>query len=107
MTKIPSIEKTEDFIYRLEIKRGTPLHDPSVPNLLAFDQFIGSAGAFHSMDVTILRDGQRANDIEFHSFEHARQCEMTYTKFIFHDNANCVIEHDYLLTVILRYLTSR
>ena len=37
MTKIPSIEKTEDFIYRLEIKRGTPLHDPNVPHLLAFE----------------------------------------------------------------------
>ena len=104
MTKIPSIEKTEDFIYRLEIKRGTPLHDPSVPNLLAFDQFIGSAGAFHSMDVTILRDGQRANDIEFHTFEHACQADMTYVRFTFHDHANRVPDHDYLLTVILRYL---
>ncbi len=104
MTKIPSIEKTEDFIYRLEIKRGTPLHDPSVPNLLAFDQLFGSAGAFHSMDVTILRDGQRANDIDFHSFEHVRQCEMIYVKFKFHDNTTRVTDHDYLLTVILRYL---
>ena len=46
-------------------------------------------------------------DIEFRSFEHVSQRDMTYTKFTFHDNANYVIEHDYLLTVILRYLTSR
>ena len=104
MTKIPSIEKTEDFIYRLEIKRGTPLHEPDMPHLVTFDQFIGPVDTFHSMDVTTLRDGQRVTDIEFRSFEHVRQGNMTYINFIFHDNANCVIEHDYLLTVILWYL---
>ena len=91
MTKIPSIETTEDFIYRLEIKWGTPLHDPDMPHLLAFEQFIGPAGTFHSMDVTTLRDGQHVKDIEFRSFEHVSQRDMTYTKFTFHDNANCVI----------------
>jgi len=104
MTKIPSIEKTEDFIYRLEIKRGTPLSDPDVPHLLAFEQLINHVGAFHSMDVTILRDGERANDIEFYSFKHARQHDMIHASFTFYDNTNRVIEHDYLLKVILRYL---
>ena len=105
MTKIPSIEKTEDFIYRSEIKKGTPLHDPDVPHLLAFELHTGPGGTLHSMDVTTIRDGQHANDVEFRSFEHVRQHpKITYLKFIFHDNSNRVIEHDYLLTVILRYL---
>ena len=105
MTKIPSIEKTEDFIYRFAINRGTPLHDPDDPHLLAFEQFIGPpAGAFHSVDVTILRDRQRVNDIEFRSFEHIPHRNITYVKFTFYDHANCVTDHDYLLTVILRYL---
>ena len=104
MTKIPSIEKTEDFIYRFAINRGAPLHDPDGPHLLAFEQFIGPGGAFHSMDVITLRDGQRVKDIEFYSFEHIRQCDITYVKFTFYDHANCVTDHDYLLTVILRYL---
>jgi hypothetical protein len=104
MVRIPSIEKTEDFIYRFEIKRGIPLHDPDDPHLLAFEGFVGPAGLFHSMDVTALRDGKRANDIEFRSFEHVREPNMTYVKFKFYDRANQVIEHDYLLTAILRYL---
>ena len=68
MTKIPSTEKTDDFIYRLEINRNSPLHDPDVPHLLMFEQFVDHIGQFHSMDVVILRDGNRANDIEFYSF---------------------------------------
>jgi hypothetical protein len=104
MTKIPSIEKTEDFIYRFEIKGGTPLHDPENPHLLAFEEFIGPVGSFHSLDVTILKDKQRANDLEFQSFEHVRQPNMTYVKFKFLDYAGRVTEHDYLLKVILRYL---
>jgi hypothetical protein len=104
MVRIPSIEKTEDFIYRFEIKRGIPLHDPNDPHLLGFEQFVGPAGLFHSIDVVALRDGQRANDIEFRSFEHLRQPEMTYVKFKLYDHASHVTEHDYLLTVILRYL---
>ena len=105
MTNLPSIEKTDDFIYRIEIKRGTPLHDPDAPHLLAFEQFVGPpAGVFHSVDVTILRDRQRVNDIEFRNFEHIPDRNMTYVKFTFYDYANCVADHDYLLTVILRYL---
>ena len=56
------------------------------------------------MGVTVLRDGQRVNDIEFRSFEHVPQDNMTYVKFTFHDNTKRVIDHDYLLTVMLRYL---
>jgi hypothetical protein len=55
MTKIPSIEATEDFICRFEVKRGSPLHDPDNPNLLLIEQFIGPAGIFHSMDVPVLK----------------------------------------------------
>jgi hypothetical protein len=103
MTKIPSIEKTEDFIYRFEIKRGAPLHDPDKPNFLVSEQFIGPSGVFHSMDITVLRDGLRANDIEFLSFEHLRDSNLTYLTFEFRD-AQHVMDHDYLLSVILRYL---
>jgi len=104
MTKIPSIEMTEDFIYRIEIERGTPLHDPSDPHLLAFEQFIDPAGPFHSIDVTTLRDKQRATDIQFRSFAHMRESNMAHVKLIFFDSAYRVSEHTYLLTVVLRYL---
>jgi hypothetical protein len=103
MTKIPSIEKTDDFIYRFEIKKGAPLHDPDKPNLLVTEQFVGHAGVFHSMDVSVLRNGLRANDIEFLSFEHVRDSNLTCLRFAFRD-AHHVMDHDYLLTVILRYL---
>jgi hypothetical protein len=104
MTRIPSTEKTEDFIYRFEIKKGTPLHDPDKPHLLVHENWTSVAGSFHSMDVTILRDGQRANDIEFLSFERVRQPDMTFVKFTYYDSTHRVMDHDYLLTVILRYL---
>ena len=71
MTKIPSIEETEDFIYRFEIKKGAPLHDPGNPHFLVFEQFIGPTGVFHSMDVyRFSEQGLHANDIELRSFEH-------------------------------------
>ena len=104
MTKIPSIEKTEDFIYRFEVKKGVSLHRPDEPHLIAFEQFVGPSGSFHSLDVTILRSGQRATDIEFRSFEHFRNANLTCVKFMFYDYTHRVIEHDYLLTIILRYL---
>jgi hypothetical protein len=105
MTKIPSTEKTDDFIYRSEIKKGTTLHDAEAPHLLAFEIYTEHRGPFHSMDVTTLRDGLRVDDIEFQSFEHVRQHpNITYLRFRFCDNSNHVSEHDYLLIVILRYL---
>jgi hypothetical protein len=104
LTKIPSIEKTEDFIYRFEIKRGTPLHDPNEPHLLAFENGTSKAGIFHSLDVTVFRDGQKTVDVELQSFEHWRDSNLTCVRFKFHDTTHNVIEHDYLLSVILRYL---
>jgi len=104
MTKVPSIEKTEDFVFAMEIKKGTPLKDPNAPHLLVFEEFVGSVGSFHSMDVITLRDGQRSNDIEFYSFEHARKDDVAHVNFTFYDNANRVNEHDYVLKLILRYL---
>lgn len=104
MTKIPSIEKTEDFIYRFATRKGTPPHVPDKPNLLVIEQFVGSAGVLHSMDVTVLRNRQRANDVEFCGFEHIRDSNLTFLKFTFHDRSHHIIDHDYLLTVILRYL---
>jgi hypothetical protein len=104
MTRIPSTEKTEDFIYRFEIKKGTPLYNSDEPNLLVLEDFVGPAGVFHSLDVTVLKDGQRANDIEFRSFEHVCQPNMTYVKFKFYDMTQNTMEHDFLLTIVLRYL---
>jgi len=106
LTKITSTEKTEDLIYRLEVKKGAILHDPDEPHLLIFEKFIEPEGIFHSMDVTMFRDGQRANDIDFRNFEHVHQPNMTYVKFTFYDERRQVTEHDYLLTIILRYLIS-
>ena len=104
MARIPSTERTDDFIYRFEIKTGTPLPDPDDPHLLVIEGFVGPAGLFHSMDLTISRDGQRANDIEFRSFEHFREPNMTHVKFMFRDKTYHVIRHAYMLTIILRYL---
>jgi hypothetical protein len=104
MTKIPSIEKTDDFIYRFEIRIGTLLHDPADPHLLAVEQYTDPASAFHSIDVSVSRDKRRAVDVEFRGFEHCRGVNMTCVKFKFLDHAHHVSNHDYLLTVILRYL---
>lgn len=104
MTKIPSIEKTEDFIYRFEIKKGASLHDRDEPHLLVLEGFIGPVGVFHSMDVTVFRNGHRATDIEFRGFDHFRDTNITSVKYTFYDSAHRVTDHDYLLTVILRYL---
>jgi hypothetical protein len=104
MGKIPSTEKTNDFIYRVEIKKSDHRHGHDDPNLLDFELAIEPAGAFHSMDVTILRDGQRATDVEFRSFELWRDPNMSYFKMTFHENTHRITDHDYLLTIILRYL---
>lgn len=104
MARIRSTEETDDFIYRVEIKMGEPLYDKNIPNLLVFEQYIEPAGPFHSMDVTILRDGQRVRDVEFRSFDHLPGPSMSYFKFAFHENARRITNHNYLLTVILRYL---
>ena len=105
MTKIPSIEKTDDFIYRFKIEKGIPQHDHNEPHLLAVQQFVGPAGVFHSMDVTVLRDGQRVKDVEFRSFEHIPQGDMTVVTLTFFDKANVVKEREYIITLILRYMT--
>ncbi len=70
MTKIPSIEQTNDFIYRIEVAKGARLADANCPNLLMFEGYSESVGPLHSLDVTVLRDGLRATDIEFRGCEH-------------------------------------
>lgn len=103
MTKIPSTENTEDFIYRFEIKKGERLHESEAPHSLVLEQYVGPSSVFHSMEITLLRDGQRADDVEFKSFEHLRQTNMTYIKINFYDGGHQVNEHDYMLTAIFRY----
>ena len=67
MTRMLSIEKACDFIYRFEIKQGAPLRDPNAANLLAFEQFIGpTAGAFHSVDGAIGQRHHRADTGDRH-----------------------------------------
>ena len=107
MTKIPSIENTDDFIFRIEIKKGSPPRANN-PALLVFELFSEIAGTFHSVDVIVLRDGQRTKDVEFQKFEQHRLSDANaiFSRFEFNDNVCRVEEHDYLLTVILRYLTS-
>ena len=104
MTKIPSTQKTDDFIHRLEVKRGSRPNFSNDPHLLEFDHFIESLGTFHSIDVSVLRDGRIVTDVDFLSFDHNRQHNATYIRFKFRDSENYVVDHDYLLTVILRYL---
>ena len=105
MTTIPSIEKTDDYIYRAKFNKGAPIEEPSDPHLLLFQIFPDATGPFHSMDITILRDGQRANDVEFRSFEHFISSDgSAYAVFKLYDRARPVAEHEYILTAILRYL---
>src|SRR4051812_44945685 len=106
MTKIPSIEKTDDYIYRATRSKGAPIEDPNDPQLLLFQLFSQATGPFHSMDITMLRDGQCANDIEFRGFEHFVRSgdRLAYAVFKLYDRSTPVAEHDYMLTAILRYL---
>jgi len=105
MTKIPSIEKTDDYIYRATRSKGAPIEDPNDPHLLLFQVFPQASGPFHSMDITVLRDGHRANDIEFRSFEHFMSSDgIAYAVVKLYDRSRSVVEHDYILTAILRYL---
>ena len=104
MTKIPCTEKTDDFIFRLEVKKGSPPQFSNDPHLLELITSSNRSRTFHSIDVSVLRDGRGVTDVDFLSFEHSRQDNVTYIRFKFHDNENYVVQHDYLLTVILRYL---
>ena len=105
MTKIPSIEKTDDYIYRAKFNKGVPIEEPDDPHLLLFQIFPQATGPFHSMDITVLRDGHRANDVEFRSFEHLVFSDgSAFAVFKLYDRSGPIAEHDYLLTAILRYL---
>jgi hypothetical protein len=108
VANIPSIEKTDDLIFRSKIPKGTPPNEPTDPHLLVFEIFVEPVGPFHSVDVTPFRDGARAPDIGFWGFDHIlpARCSCAYLRFKFYDRAHCTTEHDYLLTVILRYLTA-
>jgi hypothetical protein len=106
VTKIPSVEKTDDYIYRAKINKGPRVEEPEDPHMLLFQIFPEATGPFHSMDITILRDGRRANDVEFRSFEHfgSSKDTLAYAVFKLYDRSGPVAEHDYILTAILRYL---
>jgi hypothetical protein len=114
VTKIPSNQSTNDFIFREEWQKGYPLRDPDKPHLFvigrlfnpsnASDEPVESLGSFHSLDVTVFRDGKQARDVDLNTFHHRRD-EMTFWFSLeFCDPQNIVSEHNYLVTVILRYL---
>ena len=46
MTKIPSIEKTDDYIYRATRSKGAPIEDPNDPDLLFQDTMSGLRTAY-------------------------------------------------------------
>jgi hypothetical protein len=105
MVNIPSIEKTDDYIFRAELKKGATREADEPVNLVTFEHFAGAAGVLHSVDFVTHRDGQRANDLEFQSFEHhVTSPEIAFVRLKFLDLTSAVIDHDYLVTVILRYL---
>ena len=114
MTKIPSIQSTNDFIFRKEWQKGNPASDPDNPHLLvidglfnpsnALDEPIESLGSFHSLDVTVFRDGKQTNDVDLLTFHHRRNETSCWFSLEFVDPQNIVAEHDYLVTIILRYL---
>jgi hypothetical protein len=113
MTKIPSNQSTNDFIFREEWQKGYPLRDPDNPHLLVIDGMFNPStcsdepiglGAFHSLDVTVFRDGKQANDVALLTFHHRRHEMNFWFSLEFTDAANIVSEHKYLATVILRYL---
>jgi hypothetical protein len=116
MAMIPSNQSTNDFIFRIEVGKGSLLRDPDNPHLLGIDGFfdpsnssdepIESLGSFHSLDVTVFKDRKRTNDVELSIFRHQhREMECWYS-LEFSDAGNTVSEHEYLVTVILRYLVA-
>src|SRR5436309_1885271 len=101
MTKIPSTEKTDDYIYRAKRDKGAPIEDPNDPHLLLFQIFPEATGPFHSLDIIVLRDGHRANDVEFRSFEHYASDEKSAFALIkLYDRSGPVADHEYMLTAI-------
>lgn len=115
MARIPSIQPTtNDFIFRQAVEKGSSLPDPDNPHLLVIDGFFNpsnasdepleSLGAFHSLDVIVFRDGEQVDDVEVIIFHHHR-CKMKcYYSLEFSDAGNTVFDHEYLVTVVLRYL---
>ena len=102
MTKIPSNQLTNDFIFRLERQTGYALHDPEKPNLLVIDGLfdpstvsdepIALLGAFHSLDVTVIRDGKQASDVDLIAFHHQRHEMSLWFSLEFSDAQNGVPE---------------
>jgi hypothetical protein len=104
MARIPSIEKTDDYIFRMELKKGMVRHPDEPANLVTFEHFAAPTGPLHSIDFITYRDGARAEDLEFLSFDHSPSVGLAFVRLKFLDPAYPAVEHDYLITVILRYL---
>ena len=104
MASIPSIETTDDYIFRMELKKGMVRWPDDPPNLIMFEHFAAPTGPLHSIDFVTYRDGARAKDLEFLSFDHSPAAGLALVRLKFLDPAYPAFEHDYLVTVILRYL---
>jgi len=57
--------------------------------------------ALHSFDITVHRDGQRVGDVHLRSFQSA---ENNVIGLELVDDNHVVAEHEYVVTMILRYL---
>ena len=106
MTRIPSTQQTDDFIFRYLIKKGAPHSSPDILDLLEFDGFVSPAGPIHSIDVTMHRDRKPAPEIELRSIEYMPQGDAAFVLFKFRDRGKHVAEHEYVLTAILRYFAA-
>lgn len=111
MPKIPSLERTEDFIIRKVIERGSVQPADTEPNCLVEWIFMDpqksmdlppvELDALHSFDITVHRDGQRVGDVHLRSFQSAEDNVIALELV---DDNHVVAEHEYVVTMILRYL---
>jgi hypothetical protein len=114
MPHIPSLERTEDLIFRELITRGTQQLACNNPHdfivdlffepLNHFDEPKPTLGAVHSFAITVRRDGIPANDIQLQHVRHRRGEQFSVLIIQMRDDQCVVAEHEYLVTIILRYL---
>lgn len=116
MSQIPSTQRTSDFINRYHHPKSCPLREHDKPYLFAIYGWVTPAtssdepvlaNAFHSLDVVTFRDGVQVKDIDLRSFRHIQRQEHTEFELELCDIGNVVTEHDYIVTVVLRYFETK
>jgi hypothetical protein len=102
MTRIPSIDDTDDLVFHIR-----PQKDPDSPaNLLIFEKFVRPSGPLHSMEVYTFRDKARVHDIELLEFKHHVGTGPTFVRLTFTDLSPSPGDHDYILKLILRFIVT-